>query len=346
MPPIKVEVAEAIVDSRSKNINVATQVEAINTAVIQPRIEGFLEKIHFEGGMPVRRGEVLFTIDPSTYATTLYSSRANLESAKASEVLAERNYQRAIPLASIDAISQSDLDQYRTSYKAAVAATKSAEESLRSAELQIGYTTIYAPISGIATKCTASRGDLVGPATLQNQLTTISQTDTVIAKIAIPTEKYMRYVATSGGESYDNTTLLSEIEMRLPDSTRYSYAGEYYYTLEGSPSSTSTVVIVAKFPNPQLQLKAGTFARIRANIGEPHPLTLIPKSAVSQMQGINSTWVIMADSTAEWRKIELGESYADMWAVESGITAGERVVTSGAQKLHNGVKVSLRSTKK
>ncbi len=345
MPPLKVEVTIATIDSLYNRINIASQIEAINNAIIQPRVDGFLLSTHYQGGMPVKRGQLLFTIDPATYATTLYAAKASLESARASEALAQRNYERAEPLAQIDAISKSDLDQYRATYKSAKASTKSAEETMRSAELEIGYTKIYAPISGIAAKTTASIGDYIGIGTLQSELTSIAQIDTVCVELPIPTSKYMQYTSNVANGSFNNADLLSDIVMTLPDSSIYEHKGEYYYTLKDTPSQTSTVVIVAKFPNPSLSLKEGMFTRIGANIGERKACIIVPKTAVSQLQGVNSVWIIKPDSTAEWRTVTLGDTYGSLWNITSGVQAGERVVVSGGLKLHNGVKVAATVAK-
>ncbi|MFR9503730.1 MAG: efflux RND transporter periplasmic adaptor subunit [Rikenellaceae bacterium] len=345
IPPLKVEVCQATIDSLHSQITVASQIKGLNNAVIQPRVNGFLVATHYQGGVPVKRGDLLFTIDPSTFATTLYAAQAALESAIASEVLAQRNFERAEPLAKIDAISQSDLDQYRATYKAAKASTKSAQESLRSAELEIGYTKIYAPIDGIAAKTTASIGDYIGPGTLQSELTTISQVNDIYAEVAIPTSKYLSYITEGVDGSYDNSTLLSDIKLTLPDSTTYEHQGEYYYTLMDTPTSSSTVVIAVKFPNPTLLLKEGMFARITANIGKRKALVVVPRIAVSQLQGVNSIWVIKADSTAEWRAVDLGGTFGSMWNITSGVEAGERVVVSGGLKLHNGMKVAATVAK-
>lgn len=346
MPPLSIEVATVEIDSLYDHISFATQIEGINNAIIQPRVDGFLISTHYQSGMPVKRGDLLFTIDPASFSTTLLAAQASLESARASEVLAQRNFERAEPLAAIDAISQSDLDQYRATYKAARATTKSAEESLRSAELEFGYTKIYAPIDGIAANSSVSEGDYIGPSTLQNELTTISQLDTITVELAIPTSRYLRHTTGSQSESFDNASLLSEIKMTLPDSSIYWHTGEYYYTQKDTPSSSSTVVIVAKFPNPKLELKEGMFARISANMGERKARLTVPKRAVSQLQGINSVWVIKPDSSAEWRKVTLAESPAKVWVISSGVEQGEKVAVSGLLKLHSGVKVAAKQVAK
>ncbi len=345
LPPIKVEVAEAQSQKISDKLEVATKIEGLNNAVIQPRVDGFLTAIAYDDGMPVKRGQLLFQIDPASLSTSLYSARASLESARASEILAERNYQRALPLSQIDAISQSDLDQYRATYKAAKASTKSAEEALRSAELNIGYTDIYSPIDGIAEACSATVGDYVGPSTLQNKLTTISYLDTVVVNIAIPTATYLKHISASQGQSYDNSSLLSNISLILSDSTLYDHKGEYYYTKKDTPSTTSSVIIVAKFPNPELKLKQGMFSRIRCDIGSTKECIVVPQSAVSQMQGINSVWLVEKDSIATYRQVKLAGRDNGLWVIEQGVNAGDEVITAGGLKMHNGAKVAPIKTK-
>ncbi|MFR9533238.1 MAG: efflux RND transporter periplasmic adaptor subunit [Rikenellaceae bacterium] len=344
-PEPKVEVISVKVDSLYHRINIASQIKALNNATIQPRVNGFLLETHYLGGAPVKQGELLFTIDPSTFSTSLYSAKASLESARASEVLAQRNFERAKPLASIEAISQSDLDQYNATYKAARASTKSAEEALRSAQLEIGYTKIYSPISGIATKTAASRGDYIGPGTLESELCTISQMDTICVELPIATAKYLNATSSSTKGSFDNQNLLSDISMKLTDSTTYEYPGQYYYTLKDTPQGSSTVVILVKFPNPELKLKEGMFARVAANIGERKGEITVPKTAVSQLQGVNSVWIIAPDSTAQWRKVSLGDSFGEKWAILSGLEEGDKIVVSGVMKLRNGMKVASTTAK-
>lgn len=324
------------------HMEVATHIEGLYDAIIQPRVDGFLTSIDYDGGEKVSKGDKLFTIDPASLSTELYQARASLESARASEILAERNFERALPLADIDAISESDLDQYRARYKAAKANSASAEQALRNAEINMGYTEIFAPISGIASKTQASTGDYVGPTTAISELTTIEYTDTVTVNISIPSAIYLKHLSASDSESYNNANMLSNIELTLSDSTSYPHKGEYLYTKQDSPTASSSVVIVAKFANPTLLLKDGMFARVTCDIGQSRLCTVIPQEAVSQMQGINSVWVVDDNSTANYRVVELAKRQGGMWEVVKGVAPGEKVVTAGGLKLRNGEKVTLK----
>ncbi len=289
--------------------------------------------------MPISRGSLLFVINPDTYNIALLTAKANLESAVAQEVLAHNNYQRALPLAQIDAISRSELDQYTATHNAAKSAVKAAREALNNSKLNLSYTRITAPIDGIIAETPAKEGDFVGPSTIFSKLTTISYIDSVEVEIAIPTAIYLRHLNSPESNTYDNDNLLSNIELTLSGNEIYPHKGEYLYTKKSTPSSSSSVVIVAKFPNPNLRLKSGMFARIRANIGTPQQSITVPQMAVSQNQGVNSVWVMLPDSTVKFREVTLGATTGRNWIIESGVESGEDVLLTGQLKVHNGAKV-------
>ncbi|MFI3282332.1 MAG: efflux RND transporter periplasmic adaptor subunit [Rikenellaceae bacterium] len=339
MPPLRVEVAEAQSVPIFEKVEVASQIKSLYDVVIQPRVDGFLDSISFSEGMPIKRGDLLFTLDASQYNISVLAAQAELESAIAQEIAAHNNYQRAVPLAEIDAISQSDLDQYTATHSAAKASVKSAQEALNSAKLNLSYTQIASPIDGIIADSPASEGDYVGPSTALSTLTTVSYIDTVEVEIPIPTAIYLKNVAHQEGGSYDNSTLLSDIELTLSGGEKYRYAGEYHYTLKDSPTSSSSVVVVAKFPNPSRRLKSGMFARVKSNIGEQKESVVVPQEAVNQNQGVNSVWIVRPDSVVEFREVTLGATSAQNWIIESGVEPGESVLLTGQLKVHNGAKI-------
>ncbi len=339
MPPLNVEITTAQLTPIYDRVEVASEVSSLYDVVIQPRIDGFLNSINYSKGMPVKCGDLLFVIDPDQYNISLFAAQAELQSAQAQEVLARSNYERAVPLSRIDAISQSEMDQYTATHRAAVASVKSARESLNNAKLNLGYTKIYAPIDGLVADSPASSGDYVGPSTGLSTLTTISYIDTVEVEIPIPTSIYMRNIASQGEGSFDNSALLSDIELTLSGGESYEHKGEYHYTVKNTPTSSSTVVVVAKFPNPDRKLKSGMFARVKSNIGQPKERVVIPQVTVSQNQGVNSVWIMRPDSVVEFRKVKLGDTFGESWVIESGLTPGESVLLTGQLKVHNGAKV-------
>ena len=289
--------------------------------------------------MPVAKGELIFTLDDAPQRANLLSSEAVLSSAKAKAVEARRNYERAIPLARIDAISQMQLDQYTAENLAAIASVNSAEQALRNARLELGYTRIYAPISGIISSSAATSGDYVGPGTQFSTLTTIQNIDTVGVDLALPMREYL---ALSGRKefSYENGSLLSDIRLRVADGSEYPWPGFYKFTRQSIASEAGTIVLVVGFRNPDYALKAGQFARVTATIGEPRRAIVVPQRAVNQIQNISSVWIIRPDSTAQYREVEVGTTFGEWWIIESGVDEGELVATTGLQKLRNGLKVS------
>lgn len=338
MPPMRVEVTQAAVDSVPNRMSFIGYLASNFDAVIQPRINGFLSSKQYSNGMPVRRGQLLFTIDPDQLSTSMLAAEAALESAKAQALEARNNYDRAVPLARINAISQSQLDQYTAQFKAAEATVRSAEQTLSSARMNVGYTELRSPIDGIIEHTAAHVGDYVGPGTQFSVLTTISNIDTLTVDVAIPMSQYLRY---AGGRTsiYDNEGLLSDIRLLLADGSQYPLEGLYDYTRKDVSSTTGTLVLVVMFPNPEQTLKPGQFARVEANVGPVRPRIVVPQQSVSQAQDLSSVWVVRADSTAQYRRVTPGDTYGSMWCIDEGLDQGEWVVVAGQQKLRDGEKV-------
>ena len=336
---ISIEVASVEVEKLPYTKTFIAPIAANYSATIQSRISGFLRASSFKNGMPVKRGELIFTLDDSPQQANRLAAEAALASAKAKAVEAKRNYERAIPLARINAISQTQLDQYTAENLAAIASVKSAEQTLRNAQLDESYTRIYAPISGIISSSAATAGDYIGPGTQFASLTTIQNIDTVGVDLAIPMKEYLD-VSNRKSFSYDNASLLSDIRLYLADGSEYPEQGFYQYTRQSIASEMGTIVLVVAFRNPDYALKVGQFARITASLGADKEYIVVPQRAVSQIQNISTVWVIRPDSIAEYREVKLGNTAGELWIVDSGVTKGEVVALTGLQKLRNGMKVS------
>ena len=343
-PLLQIDVVQVRVDSVVMRYEFVSHLNSNYDAIIQPRVNGYLQRKIYSAGMPVQRGQLLFVIDANLLNTSVRAAEASLASAEAQAVEARSNYERAVPLSEINAISRSQLDQYTAQYRSAESSVRSARQSLESARLQAGYARIYSPINGIIAYSDVHEGDYVGPGTQFTTLTTISNLDTLTAQLAIPTALYMDY-AEQMPNIYDNRGLLSDIELYLADGSRYEYEGSYDYTQQNISPTGGTITIVVKFPNPDSRLKAGEYARVTTGIGARRSRMLIPQKSVSRVQGIESVWVVKADSTVEYRKISTAREYGREWVVESGLLPGEYVAVTGLQKLHNGMKVIPKMSK-
>ena len=341
MPRPKIAVYRTTQDSLPRKMVFIGQISANSQVTIQPRISGFLLSKNYDNGMPVRKGQLLFRIDPTQFLNDVSSAEAMLASAQASLVEAQNNYDRAVPLARINAISQSSLDEYKAQAASAKASLKSAESSLRNAKLQLSYTYLYAPIDGVIGASSASIGDYVGVGTKFNILNTISDIDTVAVQASMPVAQYLeiRGDSLNAQPTYENKALFSNLTLSLSDGSVFPEKGYYDYTQRDVDNATGTINFIIKFANPSHILKPGQYARITADVGAIRPAILVPQECVSQSQGVNSVWVMRPDSSVEFRKVTLGQTVGQLWAIESGLEAGEAVLTSGQMKMRSGMKI-------
>ena len=337
-PLLNIDTVIAQADTLTMRYRFTSHLQSLTRAIIQPRVSGFLLQKSYRAGEMVHRGQRLFTIDASLLRTTLRSAEADLSAAMAELTTARNDYERALPLARLNAISASQLDAYRASFASAEGAVKAAQEAVENARLQVGYATIYAPIDGIVANSDANVGDYVGPDTKYSTLTTIDATDTLTIDVAIPTSLYMQYSDPTRPSS-DNSTLLSDIRLRLSDGQEYPHKGRYDYTRQSVSPTAGTITIVVAFPNPEHRLKAGEYGEVECGIGPAQRVITLPVNAVTTLQDKHIVWVIGKDSTAQWREVTLGVDVGGRWIIRQGITEGEQVAIEGSQKLHQGVKV-------
>ncbi len=336
IPPLEVEVAIVQRDSLRDKITFSTTVEPLYEAIVEPRVSGYLQSIKYNDGEFVPKGATIFTINPIEYQTALLASKADYAKAEAALALARSNYQRSLPLVAIDAISRMEAEQYLSTYQAAYSSLNYAAQQVTADSLNLSYTTIQSPISGVIAATAAKEGDYVGVGSSFTTLTTIKYLDTVIFSLPIAQSRYLEY---RHMDSSDNSTLLSNVEVVLSNGDLYPYGASYYYTKQSGGDNTSTVIIVARVANPDNLLKSGMFTRVRANIGKALPKVVIPQQAVTQSQGVSSVWVVGADSLVEQRGVSLGSTYGDMWSVVSGVDVGEMVLLTGQLKVGDGSRV-------
>ena len=275
-----------------------SQINSDNEVVVEPRVSGFLVARHYKKGMPVRKGQLIFEIDDSEYYTALLSARAALESSRALALEARTistrcRWPRSMPSAVRNSTN------IRRSTPLPEADVKSARQALRNAQLNLGYTKIYAQIDGIIESSNGSVGDYVGPGTQNSDPHHDYEyrygpgphcdSDDAISSVGQQSDEYLRQRRTA-----------FEIVFYEADGTRYPLFGKYDYTRTAVSSATGTIVLIVRFPNPSYRLKTGQFARVEANIGAKLPRVLVPQQSVVQTLDVSSVWVIRPDSTAEY----------------------------------------------
>lgn len=338
-PPIpEIKVVTATETMVPNTFEFITQTKATRSYLIQPRVNGYLKTTNFSNGMPVKKGQVLFTIDSAPFQTQVLQAKASVASAKASLAQAEANYNRSVPLAKMNAISKSQLDGATAEFLAAKEQVTSSQALLENALINLSYCTIIAPESGIIAPSAANSGDYVGAGTAYQTLTTISFDDSVSVNISLPTTEYYK-VVDKQKPSYLSDSLLHDITLKLSDGTIYPYKGVYRYTMPLVDSQTGSIVFNVRFPNKEGLLKGGQFARVTASLGDAQLRILIPARSVNEIQGIYSTYVVGKDDVLEFRKITLGDVVGNQWVVLDGVKAGERVITEGFLKVREGMKI-------
>ncbi|MBC2601678.1 efflux RND transporter periplasmic adaptor subunit [Puniceicoccus vermicola] len=315
---------------------VATLQGPVNTK-IKPKIQGYLLTQEYEDGALVKKDDLLFTIDPSTYEIDVQQAKANVEVQEANLVKAELTVQRDQELIKADAISQKQLDnavQERDAVKAQVAASKAA---LNQAKLNLSYCKIYAPIAGIVGKASTDIGDLVGPTQV---LATMSNLDPIQAVFYIPERAYM-----SRAERLQELVKIplserpEDIELVMADGSIYKHKGRFQFINRQIDSGTGTIGVYVLFANPNSILRPGQYAMVRIKINTLKDIIKIPQRAIVETQGMSSVYTVNSDDTVASVPVKLGETSGSNVVVTSGLKTGDTVIVEGIQKVKKGAKV-------
>src|SRR5579859_4729845 len=344
-PPPVVEVAPVI----QKDVPVQGEwvgtLEGYVNAQIQPQVSGYLIRQDYHEGAFVKKGQLLFEIDPRPFQAVLDQAKGQLAQAEAQMANAELNVKRDIPEAEAHAIPQSQLDTDTQSLLGAKAAVEAGRASVEQAELNLGYTRVVSLVDGIAGINTVQVGNLVGPSTV---LTAVSQVSPIKVYFPISEQEYLRMADGGGRGSVDFLTHASRIPLRLTlaDGSTYPHPGRIIFADRQVDTQTGTIQIVGEFPNSKNLLRPGQYARVQAPTGNITGALLVPQAAVNQQQGTNQVTVVGSDNRVQLRTVEVGPREGTFWVITTGLKPGERVVAVGAEKAKEGELVSPGRTKK
>jgi membrane fusion protein (multidrug efflux system) len=318
--------------------------EGYVNAQISPQVSGYLIRQDYQEGAFVRKGQLLFEIDPRPFQAVLDQAKGQLAQAEARMANAEINVKRDIPEAEAHAIPQSQLDTDTQALLAAKAAVEADQAAVEQAALNLGYTKVLSLIDGIAGVTTVQVGNLVGPASV---LTAVSQVNPAKVYFPISEQEYLHMADGAATGRVDWMTHASRIPLQLilADGTTYSYPGKIVFADRQVNTQTGTIQIVGEFPNPKNLLRPGQYARIRALTGYLPKASLVPQAAVNQQQGICEVTVIGSDNRAQLRTVEVGPKVGTLWVITSGLKPGERVVVVGVEKAKEGQLVNPTSYK-
>lgn len=318
-------------------------------AVIRPQVTGYLIKQNYTEGQLVKKGHVLFEIDPRTFQAAVDQARGALDQARGDLARAEANYAtaraelaRVKPLAARNAVSQRDLDDAtgrdlatKATVAAARASVESAAANLEKAQLDLSFTRVVSPVDGIAGIAKTQLGNLVGPNS-QQELTTVSSVNPIKSYINVSEREYLS--VREGTKSPEDIPLT----MILADGSVYPHRGKLALSDSRIDPTTGTLKIGALFPNPGNVLRPGGYSLVRAQMELKKGAIVIPQRAVTDVQGTHMVAVVGSDNKVEVRQVKTGERTGSDWIISEGLKPGESIVVEGTQKARPGTVVNPR----
>ncbi len=319
------------------------QVYGFKDIAIRARVEGFLEGIHFDEGSRVKKGALLYTLESQPFEAAVAEKMSMVAEAKTVLAKTVSDLNRIRPLAEQNAVSQSDLDSAVALHEAAISSVEAAEANLRAANIQLSYTKISSPLTGIIGKTKAKVGDFVGRSPNPVILNTVSQIDTVLVEFFITESQYLkigrRYLS-SDPDTRDKTDQTPNLELILADGSVYEHKGRYDFIDREVDPTTGAILIQASFPNPDELLRPGQFARVKGEVEVVKQGILIPQRSVMELQGMNSVYLIDESNKVVKQSVKVGPKIKNFWLITEGLKSGEKVVYEGLQKVKEGMTVN------
>jgi RND family efflux transporter MFP subunit len=341
-PPAEVEVVSVVQQDVPIYGEWVTTLDGYVNAQIQPQVSGYLIKQSYKEGSFVRKGQVLFEIDPRPFQAVLDQAKAQLAQAEAQLGKTKLDVDRDTPLAKERAIAQSQLDNDIQANLAAKAAVKSAAAQVEQAQLNLEFTRVTSLVDGIAGIAQVQIGNLVGPTTA---LTSVSQVNPIKAYFPISEQEYMHYAARINAHNQQEVPSdAPPFDLILADGTVYPHKGTLLLTNRQVDVTTGSIQLVCAFPNPNNILRPGQFGRVRAAGETRTGALLVPQRAVTELQGTYQAAVVGSDNKVALRPIKVGERVGAMWIIESGVRRGEFVIVEGLQKVRDGSLVKIKQS--
>jgi len=334
----KVEIVEAVTMPWRETIELPGRIAASRVAEVRARAAGVVLSRDFKEGSYVEKGQPLFHIDPAPFLAALAQAKAELAKSQASMTDLEATATRYSKLITTGAISPQDHDTAVNNAKAAVAARDAAVAAVETAELNLGYATVTAPISGRIGKALVTEGALVGQGEATH-LATIQQLDPVYADISQPAAEYLKLksamnAALSGKDKAEASATLENVDYQVT-------GGKLLFSDVTVDQDTGQVSLRCEFANPDRMLLPGMYVRIRISLGEEKQAVFAPQRAVVRnADGSATVYVVGKDGTAEARTVVTGRMEGSLWRIVDGLAPGERIVAAGADKVKPGMAVA------
>jgi multidrug efflux system membrane fusion protein len=344
-PPV-VPVSTPVKRDVTDYVDYTGRTDAVESVGIRARVTGYIERIPFQEGAEVKKGDILFEIDPRPYKAQLDQAQGQVELNQASLNLAKITYERDKPLAAKAAITQQQLDQDKAAVDEAEARIKAAQAAVEVYKLNLEFTQVISPIDGMVSRYYYTPGNLV----IQDQtlLTTVVSLDPMYAYFDMDEPTLLRVKRAVNEGRIKLVTKKSDIPilMGLQGESGYPHRGSFNFINNVINPSTGTIAVRGVFPNPRPPngtrlLVPGMFVRIRLPIGQPHAARLVIDRAVGSDQGLKFVYVVNTQNKIEYRRVTTGSLQDDgLRAIDDGLSPDDRVVTGGLQQVRPRMEVS------
>jgi membrane fusion protein, multidrug efflux system len=342
-PPAKVKVVDVWQTTVPVPVDFVGQTYGYKDIPIRARVDGFLTGLYFKEGSVVKKGQLLYTIDPDPLKAVEATKLSGLADAQSRLVKAESDLKRIRPLAEINAVSQRDLDAAVADYESAKARVESEQSQVDYARINLSYTRISSPIDGIIGMTEAKVGEYVGKSPNPIVLNEVSSIDSILVNFAISESDFLNLLRMRKAKLADSSVAAksekAKISLVLSDGSVYNHSGRFNFANRQVDPQTGTIMFQATFPNSEGLLRPGQFARIKVILDEVEGGLLIPQRCVRELQGIHQVYAINANNEIELKNVKLGIKVGGMWMVESGLQPGESIVFEGLNLVRPGQKV-------
>ena len=342
-PPPEVQVAEVVQKDVPIYIELVGSTLGSEDIEIRPRVEGYLVSMNFIEGSFVRKGQLLYRIDPQPLEAALAEATADLATAQAQLEKTNNDVARYRLLVPQQAVSQQELDNALSAQQAAKAQVAAHNAKIAKAKLDLAYTSVTSPIDGLIGTTQKKVGSLV-TRNESTPLTTVSQINPILFRCAIAEGEYLR-LARRGADRDKSLEKKFGVELILADGTVHPYKGRLDVVERAVDPTTGTLTGQFSFPNPERLLRPSQYGRARFVTEVRQGASVVPQRAVQEIQGLYSVAVVKTDATVEQRMVKAGERAGNFWVIDSGLKPGEKVIVEGLQRVQPGVKVTAKTVK-
>ncbi|MBP0589357.1 efflux RND transporter periplasmic adaptor subunit [Paraburkholderia sp. LEh10] len=306
---------------------------AVEKVEVRPLVSGTIVSVNFQDGALVKKGDVLFVIDPRPYQAEVDRAAAQLAAAQSRAGYAQSDWERAQRLIGDSAIAKRDYDEKQNAAREASANVKAAQAALEAAQINLGYTKIVAPVSGRVSRAEITLGNVVNAGASAAPLTTLVSVSPIYAEFDADEQTYLQYISQVKSDSK------VPVELGLANETGYSRKGTIQSVDNRLDTSSGTIRVRARFDNADGSLVPGLYARVKVGGSEPHAALLIDDAAIGTDQDKKFVFVVDKDSQVAYREVQIGSLQGNLRVIKAGLQPGDRIVVNGTQRVRPGAQI-------